>query len=89
MASIDEMIDQMIDSYIDEAICNKIVNWEYVDFSKSIPKPGNSLNSLEEHRMEIVNKNGLTYLSPMSDHAMVQINSFAKWNKPLGSIQMC
>ena len=69
---------QMIDTHIDEAMRNNIVNFEYIDFSKLLSK--NRVRD-NDNRLGIVNRNGMTFLSPISDRESVQINSYHKWEQ--------
>ena len=67
----------VIGSHVDEQTCKKIINFEYVDFSKLLPR--DRVSHDDEQRMELVNRNGLTYWSPMADYEQTAITSFAKW----------
>ena len=69
----------MIDNHIDEAMKKKILEFEYVDFSKLLPH-NRSLHE-DDQCLEIVNRNGMTFLSPVSDRDNVGIISFAKWDQ--------
>ena len=79
VASMDEDY-QMIDAHVEESFKLKIVNWEYIDFSKLLSR-GRTIREDEHQCLEIINKNGLSYLSPVSDRQNVQINSYAKWEQ--------
>ena len=71
---------QMIDAHIDETMWKKILSFEYIDFGKLVVK--NKPYREEEHqRLEIVNKNGYSFLSPVSDRETHQINSYVKWEQ--------
>ena len=70
---------QMLDSHIDESVKVKIQSMEYIDFSKLICK--SRVLTEEDNRMEIVSKIGMTFLSPVSDREMVQINGYNKWEQ--------
>ena len=35
----------------------------------------------DDHRLEIVNKNGYTFLSPVADREAVQITNYNKWEQ--------
>ena len=71
---------QMIDSHLDDNLRDKILKWEYVDFSKLIPKSKGGWE--EEHqRLEIINKNGVSFLSLVSERESVQITSYSKWEQ--------
>ena len=65
--------------HVDQGMERKIVNGDYVDFAKLIPK--DRLNHDTDHRMELVNRGGMTYFVPVSDRESTQINSFQSWEK--------
>ena len=76
------MIDndyQMLDLHVDKGICNKIVNFEYVDFGKLLNK--SKFGKEEEGRPEFVTKNGATFLAPAADKDNLQINSYIRWEQ--------
>ena len=68
---------QMIDALIDPGLRRKILNFEYIELGKLLPKG----RSMDDNRMEIMSKNGFTYLSPVADRETVQINSNIKWEQ--------
>ena len=71
---------QMIDSHSDDNLRDKILNWKYVDFFKLVPKTKGGWE--EEHqRLEIINENGVSFLSPVSERESVQITSYSKWEQ--------
>ena len=71
---------QVIDAHIDETMWKKILSFEYIDFGKLVVK--NKPYREEEHQhLEIVNKNSYSFLSPVSDREMHQINNYAKWEQ--------
>ena len=75
MCQIDEDY-QMIDSHVDEVLKRKIQAMEYVELGKLIPKNRFLHNDNSQHqRLEIVNKNGMSFLAPASDNSIV-INSY-------------
>ena len=53
---------QMIDSHIDNALRKKILNFEYVDFSRLLPKARGSGSEDDRQKLEIVSKNSMTFL---------------------------
>ena len=55
----------IIGGHLDENLRNKILNHEYVDFARLLPK--DRLQREEDHRMEIVNRNGARFFVPVSD----------------------
>ena len=67
----------VIGSHKDESLCMKIVNHEYVDFARFLPR--DHVSQEEDQRMELVNRNGMTYWAPMVDKELGSITSFAKW----------
>ena len=69
----------VIGTHVDPNLQQKIINCEYVDFSKRISKGNMMVN--EDHRMELVSKGGLTYFVPVSDCDSIVINSFSRWEQ--------
>ena len=72
---------QMVDSHVEEVVRKKVLNMEYVDFSKLIPTQKMGRDNDLGQRLEIVNCNGQSYLSPVSEHDRVNIGSYAKWEQ--------
>ena len=71
---------QMVDAHVDEAMRCRIQSFEYVEFGKLLPK-SKGLHE-DDNRMEIITKNGFTYLSPVSEgDSANQINSYGKWEQ--------
>ena len=70
---------QMLDSHIDDAMKKKIWALEYIDFSKLLVK--NRASREEDQCLEIVSRNGMTFLSPVFDREHLQINSYGKWEQ--------
>ena len=70
---------QMIDAHLDETLKKKIVSYDYVDFSKLLTR--HKAFRYEDQRMEIINKNGMTFLSPVSECDHVYISSYSKWEQ--------
>ena len=68
---------QMIDSHVDPSLKQKILNLEYVDFSKLIAKGKHE----EDYRLEFVTRNGSTYLSPVSERESIQVSSYQTWEQ--------
>ena len=67
----------VIGLHVDAALQAKIINHEYIDFARLLPKDRITIE--DDHRLELVNKGGMTYFAPIADHEMVGINSFSKW----------
>ena len=68
---------QMIDAHIEESMKKKIVSFEYVDFSKLLVT-GKSIKEEEHQRLEIINRNSMSYISPVSDRDSIQVSSYGK-----------
>ena len=69
----------IVGNHLDDNIKRKIGNGEYVDFSKLLPK--DKVGMEEDHRMEIVNRGGMTYWVPVSDCEGLNVNNFNKWEQ--------
>ena len=79
---ISVMLDEdylIVGSHVDENTRNKITNGEYIDFAKLIPK--DKIMSEEDHRMEMINKNGMSFWVPVSDRESSSITGFSKWEQ--------
>ena len=72
---------QMVDAHIDEVTRRKIQSLEYVDLRKLLPKQKMGIGREEDQHMEIVSRNGFTYLSPISEREAANINSYGKWEQ--------
>ena len=69
---------QMLSSHLDDSMRKKILTFEYIDFARLLPK--NRVRD-DDQRMEIVNRNGMTYLSPVSDREATSVNNYNKWEQ--------
>ena len=71
---------QMIDAHIDDALKRKVLNFEYVNFSKLMVcnKP---VKEDDHQRLEIINKNGMSFLSPISDRDNLNVSSYSHWEQ--------
>ena len=67
----------VIGSHVDELTQSKIIQGEYIDFSKLIPR--DKILAEEDSRLELVIKNGRTFWSPVSE--TVTINCFSRWEQ--------
>ena len=72
---------QMIDAHIDEGMKKKIQALEYVDLAKLLVKNGHYSRDDEGQRLEIINKNGQSFLSPVSDRDNLSINTYNRWEQ--------
>ena len=67
----------VIGGHVDGAMQMKIVNSEYVDFGKLLPK--DHIATEEDIGLELVIKNGKTFWMPVADTGA--INGFSKWEQ--------
>ena len=67
----------VVGGHVDEVTQNKIMNSEYVDFGKLLPK--DCILTEEDGRLELVIRNGRTYWTPISE--TVNISNFSKWEQ--------
>ena len=70
---------KVIGTNIDPALRAKIINHEYVNFTHLILK--DRVQHKDDHRLEIVNRGGLTYFVPVSDRETTGIHNFNKWEQ--------
>ena len=81
VASIDEDY-QMIDAHVDDALKKRVINFDYIDLAKLLNKNRGMDSESHNQRLEIVSKNGMTYLSPVADKDNGQtISSYSKWEQ--------
>ena len=74
------LIDQdylVVGGHVDQAMQEKIINSEYIDFGKLLPK--DRILAEEDSRLELVVKNGRTFWVPVSES--VNINCFSRWEQ--------
>ena len=69
----------MVGNHIENSIKRKIIDGEYVDFARLMPKDRIMLE--EDNRMEMVNKGGLSYWIPVAEKEVTTINSFYRWEQ--------
>ena len=72
---------QMIDAHVDESLKRKIHNFEYVDFSKLIICNRMTREDEGHQRLEVVHRNGYSYLATTSERDTLQITSYARWEQ--------
>ena len=68
-------------SHLEEGIIKKIIAHQFMDFNRLLPRDHLQIEDEGLQRMELINKNGMTYWSPLSQregHANA-ITSFVKW----------
>ena len=74
------VVDQnyfMVAAHVDDTTHRRIVNGEYIDFARLLPC--DHLNSVDDHRMELVNYNGHAFYVPAADRDSNGITSFNRW----------
>ena len=80
MVSPSALMDEkliVVGAHLEEAMINKIREGKYVDFSKLIPK--DRVMAEEDTRMEMVVRNGRTFVSPVS--SVIAITNFNRWEQ--------
>ena len=68
---------QVVGAHVDESLKQKIIEGQYIDFGKLIPK--DKILSEEDGRMELVIRNGKSFWTPVSES--VTISNFARWEQ--------
>ena len=77
-AAVDK--NYMVIGSVDESLRHKIINHEYVDFARLLPK--DKISAAEDNRMELVSKGGSTFFVPVADHEVAGgINGFNHWEQ--------
>ena len=70
----------IVGAHLDSSIKHKILQHDYIDFARLLPR--DRITHKEDHRMELINKNGNTYFVPVSDRECAGgINNFNKWEQ--------
>ena len=68
---------KVVGTQLDQNIRNKIVNYEYVNFAKLIPR--DRVAQEEEQRLQMYLKNGVPYYLPVTNN--ISIMSFSHWEQ--------
>ena len=71
----------VIGGHVDALMLHKIINHEYIDFARLLPKGANKVSAWEDNRMELVSQGGMTYFVPVSDRESVGITNFSRWEQ--------
>ena len=71
----------VIGSHVEPILQLKIINNEYVDFLRLIPKHGGGAPRYDDNRMELVSGAGYTYFVPVSECETANIGNFDKWEQ--------
>ena len=71
----------IVGNNVDPSVKAKILNHEYVDFARLLPK--DRLAVEEDNRMKLVSRGGSTFFVPVVDHEMHGngVNNFNKWEQ--------
>ena len=69
----------MIGGHVESSLQENIINFEYVDFSKLIPR--DRIAKFEDNRFKLVMKGGATFFAPISDRDLTAINNFSRWEQ--------
>ena len=69
----------IVGSHIDDAMVKKIAGGDYIDFAKLIAK--DKIQVEEDHRMELINQNSVSYWVPVSDREITAISGFGCWEQ--------
>ena len=75
---VDEKYD-VVENHVDEVTRKKIINGEYVDLARLIPK--DRVQTQQDNCMVQINKNGLSYYVPAHERESVTINSYPRWEQ--------
>ena len=70
---------QVLGNHLDDSIKKKIVQHEYVDFARLLPRDRVKVEN--DNRLEMINPNGKTYWVPYSDQDNLAITSYNKWDQ--------
>ena len=76
------MVDEeflAVAAHVDESLRLKIVNCEYVDFSKLLPR--DRVAAEEDNRMEMINQGGQTFWVPAKDRNGGAISNYSRWEQ--------
>ena len=76
-----DMDYQMVDSHLDEMTKLKIQAYEFVDFAKLLVKNRSFRDDESGQRLEIINRNGQSFLSPVSEHEATSITNYNRWEQ--------
>ena len=69
----------VIGGHVDSVLQQRIVEMDYIDFSRLLPK--DKISKVEDHRYELVVRGGSTFFAPVSDRDATTISNFSKWEQ--------
>ena len=76
------MVDEsyhLVGSHVDESTQEKIVNGEYVDFARLVPR--DRIMLADDQRYEMIVKDGKTFWMPANVHEGVSISNYGRWEQ--------
>lgn len=71
----------MLSAHIDKLTTQKIQRGKYVQIEKLISRTDRGLSCIEDNRLEMVSRNGQTYLVPAEDRNQGEITNFRQWER--------
>ena len=78
LSMVDESY-QLVGSHLDQNMQDRIIQGEYVDFSRLIPK--DKILTADDNRYEMVVKDGKTYWVPVGNQEGTSISNFNRWEQ--------
>ena len=69
---------QFLGSHVDGSLRKRIIDHEYVDFARLIPRDKVKVET--DNHLEMVQQNGRTYWVPYADRDNLSVNSYARWD---------
>ena len=70
---------RLMGTHIDQTLKAKILNFEYVDFARLLPK--DRITKEDDHCMELISRGGSTFFVLVSDRETSGITSFSRWEQ--------
>ena len=69
---------QVLGGHVDGSLHRRIIEHEYIDFTRLIPRDRVKIKT--DNRLEMVQQNGKTYWVPYADRENLTVNSYAQWD---------
>ena len=70
-----------ITCHIEQGLKTKIANGEFVDLEKLLPKSRSQMMTGYDNEIEVIRKNGSTYVIPETGQKDIKINSIRRWEQ--------
>ena len=77
-AMVDESY-QLVASHLDQGVISKIIDHEYVDFGRLVPK--DRVMTADDSRYEMIICDGKTYWIPASNNEATSISNYNRWEQ--------